>query len=247
MGFIRELLNEAVVFNLITVFDEFIADAVIPEGHDQPVDDGLSEPQLVRHVLIEEAEDVFPVHALGRGGNAQQKLGLKIADDPAVGLRRRVMALVDDDIIPRMRVERFQGVSHDDVGGKDEIGVLFFVLPIENAVGLIAAEDAGEGLIGFHEDGALVDDVKQPAGIEVQSVEGRQKGFAGTGRGGNEGFACSHGSDAAELFEGPALHVIRLDLRVGDAVVHVPALDGIAEPGLVFADQVQGQGQRPFP
>ncbi len=48
-----------------------------------------------------------------------------------------------------------------------------------DTVGLVRTEYFLKGLDGFHEDRTLMNDVEEPAGVEVQNVEGSEECFAG--------------------------------------------------------------------
>ena len=77
-----------------------------------------------------------------------------------------------------MRIKELKGIRHRDVGGEDEICVLFLVFTIENAIAPITTENSGEGLIGLHKDRTLMNNIQQSPGIKVQSIESSEKGFS---------------------------------------------------------------------
>ncbi len=52
--------------------------------------------------------------------------------------------------------------------------------PLRRRGGLGFDKDPLEGLHRLHKDGTLVDNVEEPAWVEVQDVEGSEEGFSGT-------------------------------------------------------------------
>ena len=79
---VRELLYKLMPAGFIdAIFYQFIAYTVVLKRHYESVHNGIPKAKLIRHVLIEEAEDVFAVHTLRSGRNAQKELRLEIVQN----------------------------------------------------------------------------------------------------------------------------------------------------------------------
>ena len=98
-----------------------------------------------------------------------------------VRICRCMMALVNNNVIPGVLFEQLQGVCHCHISGENEIGVLLLIFTIEDAIGAVASKNTLEGLIGLHQNGALMNNIKEPFWIEVHCIKGRQISLSRTG------------------------------------------------------------------
>ena len=92
-----------------------------------------------------------------------------------------------------------------------------------------------------------MDDVEEPARIEVQDIEGGEEGFPRTSRTAHECLPRPHHSDPVQLLEGLPLHIVRLDSGICDIIVHIPPLDRIVEFRFILFDQLLRERQCPLP
>ena len=71
--------------------------------HQHPLIDRLFQRNLIRHIVIADLINIFAVHPFRRGSKPQQKLRLKIIDDPSVLIVYRMMEFIDHQIIKIIR------------------------------------------------------------------------------------------------------------------------------------------------
>ncbi len=74
-----------------------VGDAVVLERHEELTIERVPEPKLLGDAPTEVGEQRLAIGALGRRRQAEERLGLEEPQDPLVGVRRRAVALVDDD------------------------------------------------------------------------------------------------------------------------------------------------------
>ena len=157
---VGELLDKLMAFRrLESIFDQFITNAIVVEWHDQAINNCIPESQLVRYISIKESEDIISIHTLRCGCYAEQELWLEVVDNLLVGCCRRMMALIDNDVIESVFVKQFQRVCHRHIGGKDEICVKLLKLRVIYSKGPLITKHTLEGLIGLKDNRSLMNDV----------------------------------------------------------------------------------------
>ena len=76
-----------------------ILDAVVVEGAEVLSTNPLDQIAAEDEVLAAQRQQIRAVHPLRRRRQAQHELGGEVVDDLAVASRRRVMELIDDDVV----------------------------------------------------------------------------------------------------------------------------------------------------
>ena len=91
--------------------------------------DALDQIALVDQVVAAQRQQVGAVHAIGRRGQPEQELRREVVDDPAVRRSRRVVELVDDDVVEVVGGERREPAGKRLDAGEDESRVGRFSPP----------------------------------------------------------------------------------------------------------------------
>ena len=95
-----------------TVINHLVPDAVVMEGDDQVIDDGVSQPKFKRHIAVEERQNILVVHSFGCGSEAEKKLRFEIFYDFLVAVSYCMVALVDDNVFKCIRREQLKVSGH---------------------------------------------------------------------------------------------------------------------------------------
>ena len=115
------------------------------ERHNQVVDDGISEPQLIGDIIAEDFYHILIVHTILGSCQAQQEFWFKIVDNLAITIRHSMMTLIDNDIIKFFLVKEFERTAHGDIGRKQEILTRLLSLCIIQSASLSATKYLLEG------------------------------------------------------------------------------------------------------
>ena len=146
-----------------------------------------------------------------------------------------------------MLVEQLQRIRHRHIRGEYKLPVKLLIILVVEPVALIASKDSLEGLKRFHQNGAFLHDVQEAVRIEIQGVEGGEVCFAGAGGCADQSLGGTHGPDPVQLLQRPPLHIIGLDTGIRNIIVHIPPLDGVVQPRLIFFNQIACERQGLLP
>ena len=83
-----------------------VGDAVVVERTQHLGFEGLTETNLVGHVVVEELEDVETIRSFGGRGHSKKEPRIETLDDALVGGRSCAVRLVNDDVFEGIVGER---------------------------------------------------------------------------------------------------------------------------------------------
>ena len=87
------------------------------EGSEHPFIEGVVETDLVRHVVVEEVEDIKVVSALGGRGHPQKERRGEVFNDALIRGRPGSVGLIDRDVVEGVRRKALQGRAAAKVSG----------------------------------------------------------------------------------------------------------------------------------
>ena len=168
---------------------------------------GRPDIQAVGNAL-EGLEQVLAVGALGRGGEAEGEVRTEVGEDALIGVRRPVVALVDDEIAKGIRGEGVQVPLDALDGGAEDKGVQLAVI-LDEAADADLGPDLAELLIGLVHQLFGMGQEQHALSIGF-GVRDRCDGLAGAGGLIEHGDAVSVLAHLAEVSEGVLLVLLEV-------------------------------------
>jgi hypothetical protein len=170
---------------------EAVVDAVVGEGREVALVDGVPDSELCGDAVVEPVEDREAVASFGSGGEAQELGGLHVVEEGAVRGGFGVMELVHDHDVEVAWVEVIEASRVQALDGREDV---------VEAVGAVAAypqfaegwvaQGVAEGGDGLGEDFFSMGDEEEAGALERLSkaavVDGGHDGLAGAGGGDEE-------------------------------------------------------------
>ena len=216
--------------------------AEVLERAQQLAIDGLRQADLRRDAPVEILVDVLTVHALRRGGQAQQHPGLEVRQRLFIGLRRRMVGFVDDDIVviiggePLIQCLGVQRLHrHEKV-----LQALRAIIPHEELAKVDVLQHAGEGRLALLQYLLTVGDEQQPVGLpgilfaKSPVIEGGDHGLARAGSGDDQvSGGAAHLAFGQQLVQDLLLIGIgpNVEQELGMLPVVVLGLERLHQPG----------------
>ncbi len=186
----------------------------------------IHEIAAVDEVLLAQREEVSAVAPLGCRGEAEQELRPEVSDELAVGRGRRVVELVDDDVVeclwgePLQVLAPAQGLDR----GEHDVGVWF-----PGAACVVAKvslrTNSAERIESLPEDLFTMRDEQNAPEIRAVGVEGREPRLSEPCREDDEAGFVAGGAGLFELQERLPLHLVRLDRRLRRLLRDIDSLD----------------------
>ena len=202
---VQGVVAEAVDAHVAQVDVGFDADASYRHQHAEL--HGCLDIQAMGDAL-EGLEQVLAVGALGRGGEAQGEVRPEVREDALIGVRRPVVALVDDEIAEGIRGEGVQVPLDALDGGAEDKGVKLAVI-LDETADTDLGPDLAELLIGLVHQLFGMGKEQHALSIVFGIRDGRD-GLAGVGGLVEHGDAVSALAHLAEAFEGVLLVLLEV-------------------------------------